>query len=190
MTIHFFRVSKGCFMTVTMSSKRTIIKTLERKTKENGNYVRPEQEGLLPKYGMKWHPLKWDIEVKLFEEWRCMGFFFNAFTILCNASISMSSSLTRNVNERQPKRQCGGGGDYWIESKGCLFSVSVNLILGAQTLFLMMLKRVEGTRQKFNSWSCIHPVTVISNIVSLALCSIKALQASFKAIWGTSWAIG
>jgi hypothetical protein len=27
-----------------------------------------------------------------------------------------------------------------------------------------------------------HPVTVISNIVSLALCSIKALQASFKAI--------
>ena len=35
MTIHFFRVSKGCFMTVAMSSKRTVIKTLERKTKEN-----------------------------------------------------------------------------------------------------------------------------------------------------------
>ncbi len=98
-------------------------------------------------------------------------------------SISMSSSLTRNVQWTAPKWQCGGGGDYWKESKGRMFSVSVNLIHGTQKHFvLMMLQRVEGTRQKYNSWppdpdpfpSCLHPVTVISNIVSLALCSIKA----------------
>ncbi len=92
----------------------------------------------------------------------------------------------------------GGDGDYWIESKGCLFSVSVNFdSRDTQTLFLMVLQRVE-TRQEYNSWPpdpspsrpVSHPVTVISNIVSLALCSIKALQASFKAIWGTSWTIG
>ena len=33
MTILFFRVSKGCVMTVAMSSKRTIIKSFERKTR-------------------------------------------------------------------------------------------------------------------------------------------------------------
>ncbi len=67
--------------------------------------------------------------------------------------MSMSSSLTRNVNERQPKRQCGcGDDDYSKESNGRMFSVSVNLdSRDTQTLFLMMLKRVEGTRQKYNS---------------------------------------
>jgi hypothetical protein len=30
LTIHFFRVSKGGFMTVTISSKRTVIKSFEK----------------------------------------------------------------------------------------------------------------------------------------------------------------
>jgi len=43
-----------------------------------------------------------------------------------------------------------GDGDYRKESKARMFSVSVNLILGTQPLFLMMLQRVE-TRQEYNS---------------------------------------
>ena len=144
---------------------------------------------------MAWSEIHWSETLKCscLRNGVVCGFFFNAFTTLCNASISMSSSLTRNVNERQPKRQCGGGGggDYWIESKGRMFSVSVNLILGTQPLFLMMLQRVEGTRQEYNSWppdpvpfaSCLRPVTVISNIVSLALCSIKAKNVLPLSSW-------
>jgi hypothetical protein len=55
-----FRVSKGCFMFVTMYERSS--KHLRKTKKENGNMSWPEQEGLPPKYVMKWNPLKWDIE--------------------------------------------------------------------------------------------------------------------------------
>ena len=72
-----------------------------------------------------------------------------------------------------------------------MFSVSVNLdSRDTQTLFLMMLKGLKELDKSIirdpltltRSRPVSHPVTFISNIVSLALCSIKALQASFKAM--------
>ncbi len=53
---------------------------------------------------MAWSEIHWSETVKcinLRNGFVC-GFFFNTFTILCNASMSMSLSLTRNVNERHP----------------------------------------------------------------------------------------
>jgi hypothetical protein len=80
----------------------TIIKSFERKTKDNGNYVLTRTRGSSSQI---WHEVK-SIEVRHWSEVVCVrslfGFFFNVFTTLCNASMSMSSSLTRNVNERHP----------------------------------------------------------------------------------------
>ena len=78
---------------------------------------------------------------------------FNASTIF--VCLSVNVLIVDSKREwTAPKRQCGGGGgDYWKESKGRMFSVSVNLDSRAHKHFvLMMLKRVEGTRQKYNSW--------------------------------------
>jgi hypothetical protein len=63
--------------------------------------------------------------------------------------------------------------------KGRMFSVSVNLdSRDTQTLFLMMLKRLRLDKSIIRDPLTLtrtrpvsHPVTVISNIVSLALCS-------------------
>ena len=133
---------------------------------------------------MAWSEIHWSETLKCscLRNARCMG------SPSLSSSISMSSSLTRNGKWTAPKRHCGGHGvDYWKESKGRMFSVSVNLdSRDTQTLFLMMLKGLKELdksiiRDPLNltrTRPVSHPVTVISNIVSLALCSIKALQAS------------
>ena len=105
-----------------------------------------------------------------------MGFFFYKFTIFVILSMSMSSSLTRNVkwtniNTKRSARVttkvaqcCASGGDYCKESKGRMFSVSVNLI---RRLKLHKLhkhsvddaQRVE-TRQKYNSPHCVGTMPI------------------------------
>ncbi len=125
-TIHFFRVSNGCFMTVTMSSKRTIIKSFERKSKENE--LCPDQNKRVFFPNMAWSEIYWS------ESLKC--------SCLRNAVV-WGSSLMHSPFFVMPQSQCphrwletwmngnpsgsgGGGGDYWIESKGRMFSVSVN----------------------------------------------------------------
>ncbi len=68
-------------------------------------------------------------------------------------SISMSSSLTRNVNERQPKWQwCWWWWLLkWVKRAYALCECQFRFSGHTNTLF-DDAQRVEGTRQKYNSW--------------------------------------
>ena len=76
-------------------------------------YVRPEQEGLLHKYVMKWNPLKWNIEVYLFAQRRCLGSsLMNSPLFVClNVNIPIVDSKREMDQRRYDKeRTCDAKG--------------------------------------------------------------------------------
>ncbi len=164
-TIVFFRVSKGCFMTVTMYERSS--NHLKEKLEENGNMSWPEIEGLLPKYGMKWHPLKCSC-LRNGVVWGSSLMHSPLFVFL-NVNV-----LTVDSKREMNGTQAAVWWRWWwrllnrVKRAHVLCEFQFWFSGHTNTLF-DDAQKVEGTRQKYNSWppdpdpfpSCLHPVTVL-----------------------------